>query len=163
MQEMRNINSLVFLITIVAVANLVACKSQSVVTSAPFDVNEKSYFQWISGKQGTKGTTIRIEGVVKSLNVSFSKLYFQNHEYEVVPQFRDNVFVVEGTSSEFRKREMNLSSDPADEYGNQPSVPEKKIPFDLKDDEAILLYTVNGLEGFYKISGIVKLDQVYKP
>ena len=160
---MRKINNFVFIISIVVATSLLACKSQSVATSAPFDVNEKSYFEWISGKQGTKGTTIRIEGVVKSLNVSFSKLYFQNQEYDVVPQFRDNTFVVEGTSSEFRKREMMLSLDPADEYGNQPSVPEKKIPFDLKDDEAILLYTVNGLEGFYKISDIVKLDQIYKP
>ncbi|MCA0933047.1 hypothetical protein LCM02_11335 [Lutimonas saemankumensis] len=154
---------LTFLITIVISAGLLGCKSQSVETSAPFEINEKSYFQWISGKQGTKGTTIRVEGRVKSLNVSFSKLYFQNNEYDVVPQFRDNIFVVEGTSSEFRNRELILSKDPADEYGNQPSIPKKKIPFDLKDDEAILLYTVNGLEGFYKISDIVKLDQVYKP
>ncbi|WKK65946.1 hypothetical protein [Lutimonas zeaxanthinifaciens] len=151
------------LMTVVISACLLSCKSQNVATSAPFEISEKSYFQWISGKQGTKGTTIRVEGRVKSLNVSFSKLYFQNHEYDVVPQFSDNVFVVEGTSSEFRNRELILSSDPADEYGNQPSLPKKKIPFDLKDDEAVLLYTVNGLEGFYKISDIVKLDQVYKP
>lgn len=149
--------------SLVVITSVLGCKSQSVETSAPFEINEKSYYQWISGKQGTQGTTIRIEGRIKSLNVSFSKLYFQNNEYSIVPQFSDNVFVVEGTSSEFRKRELILSSDPADEYGNQPNAPKKKIPFDLKDDEAVLLYTVNGLEGFYKISNIVKLDQVYKP
>lgn len=142
---------------------LLGCKSQSLETSAPFEINEKAYFYWVSPKQGTEGTTIRIAGRTKSLNVSFSKLFFQNHEYDVVPEYNSGGFIIEGTNSEFRKKDKVMHKDPAAEYGNEVSKIEKKIPFDLQNDEAILLYSVNGLEGYHKIKDIKQLDKVYMP
>lgn len=142
---------------------LVGCKSQSLETSAPFDINEKSYFYWESPKQGTEGTTIRIVGRTKSLNVSFSKLFFQNHEYGIVPEYRNDGFIIEGTFSKFGKEDKVMHIEGTAEYGNRASKTEKNIPFDLSDDEAILLYSVNGLEGYHKISGISKLDNVSIP
>jgi len=97
------------------------------------------------------------------LNISFSKLYFQNHEYVIVPEFNNDGFNIEGTFSKFREKEMIMHRDPAAEYGNEVPKMEKKIPFDLENDEAILLYSVNGLEGYHKIKGIKQLDKVYQP
>jgi hypothetical protein len=142
---------------------MIGCKSQIVENSAPFEIKEKSYFHWVGGKKGTQGTSIRIVGTTKSLNVSFSKVYFQNNEYGIVPLFSSDGFVIEGDFSEFKEKDLILSKDPAEEYGNQPSKPKKKIPFDLEEDEAILVYSVNGLDGFYKITGVKKLEKVYRP
>jgi len=139
------------------------CKTQSIETSAPFSIDEKTYFHWVGGKQGTQGTTIRLKGQTSSLNLSFSKIFFQNHEYDVVPQFSSNGFLLEASFSEFKDPVNILHKDPEKEYGNKPPSLEKKIPFDLKNDEAIILYSVNGQEGYHKVTGIKELDKEYRP
>lgn len=141
----------------------IGCKSQSLDSSVPFEIVEKSYFYWVGGKQGTEGTTIVLKGETSSMNISFSKLFFQNHEYDIVPEFNSYGFEIKGNFARFRTKDLVLDKDPAAEYGNTPAGQEKKIPFDLTDDEAILLYSVNGLEGYHKVSGIKQMDKVYMP
>lgn len=151
----------IFLFTIFLA--LVGCKSQNLREEAPFSIVEKSYFHWVGGKEGTRGTTIKLVGQTRSFNLSFSKLYFQGHEYDVVPEFTSNGFVIKGNFSEFREKDLNLDKDPVNEYGNTPAKPAEKIPFELNPDEAVLMYSVNGNEAFYKVSGIKELDKVYMP
>ena len=161
---MKAIKSIYVQMTITLLAVIViGCKSQSLETSVPFNIYEKTYFNWVAAKQGTEGTTIRLAGRTQSLNISFSKLFFQNHEYDIVPQFNSEGFLIEGTFSKFRDKEMIMHRDPAAEYGNEVSKIEKKIPFDLQNDEAILLYSVNGLEGYHKIKDIKQLEKITIP
>lgn len=148
---------------ILIVFTAISCKTQNVQKSIPFTIEEKLYFYWVGGKQGTEGTTIRLEGSTTLLNISFSKIYFQNHEYGIVPDFRSGYFILEGTHSRFREMNNTMTNDPVGEYGNKPPEVEKKIPFDIEDDEAILLYTLNGREEYYKITGIKQMDKVYRP
>ena len=72
---------------------LSGCKSQGGSSSAPFSVEEKTYVHWVSEQDGKSGTSIRITGTTKTLNLSFSKVFFQNHAYEVVPEFRGETFL----------------------------------------------------------------------
>lgn len=161
---MNRTRKVVVIVMLFGFISLIGCKSQSdLETSAPFTIEEKMYFYWVGGKQGTEGTTIRIEGSTTSLNLSFSKIYFQNHEYVVVPNYRGEYFILEGTQASFRQPEQVLSGNKYEEYGNQPPQIEKKIPFDLKDDEAIILYSVSGREGYHKVSNIKQLEKVYRP
>ena len=153
----------IFFISIILSVFFVGCKSQSLETSAPFEIVAKNYFYWVGGQKGTEGTTITLKGKTTSMNISFSKVFFQDREYNVVPEFNSAGFVIRGNYSKFRERELVMDKDPAAEYGNTAPDQEKKIPFDLKDDEAILLYTVNGREGYHKITGIKQLDKVYMP
>ncbi len=153
----------IYLFSIVLSVIFVGCKSQSLDTTVPFEIVEKSYFYWIGGKQGTEGTTIVLKGKTSSMNIAFSKIFFQNREYSVVPEFNSYGFTIKGNFSKFRSRDLVMDKDPAAEYGNTAPDQEKKIPFDLEDDEAILQYTVSGLEGYHKISGIKQLEKVYMP
>ena len=153
----------IYLFSFVLFLIMIGCKSQNLETSAPFEIGEKTYFYWVGGQKGTQGTTITLEGETTSSNISFSKLYFQNHEYDVSPEYNSYGFTITGNFSKFRERANVMHKDPLQEYGNKPPVPEKKIPFELEDDEAVLLYSVNGLEGYHKISGIKQLDKVYMP
>ena len=43
--------------------------------------------------------------------------------------------------------------DPRKEYGNKVPVLEN-IPFDLKADEAVVVYSKNGETGYYKLQGV---------
>ena len=153
----------IYLFSFVLFLIMIGCKSQNLETSAPFEIGEKTYFYWVGGQKGTQGTTITLEGETTSSNISFSKVYFQNHEYDVVPQFNGNDFVIAATMSEFHKADRIMSGDPVAEYGNRPPQIPKKIPFDLKNDEAVILYSVNGQESYHKISEVKKLETIYRP
>ena len=52
------------------------------------------------------------------------------------------------------KPDLIMSSDPREEYANK--MPEKsgKTPFEIKEDEAILVFTQNNKTKYYKITGI---------
>lgn len=160
---MKTIKSIHYYFLIVLSVSLIGCKSQDLETSAPFKIDEKAYFYWVSGKQGTEGTTISLRGNTQTLSVSFSKLYFQNHEYEIVPEFNNQGFLIQGTFSKFREPDRIMHKDAANETSNEAAKTKKKIPFDLEDDEAILLYSVNGREGYYKVKEIKQLDKVSMP
>jgi hypothetical protein len=136
------------------------CKSTLTQKKIPFTIDEKAYYQWVDGTEGARGTTITIKGNAKSLNLSFSKIYFQNQAYDVVPEFKGTDFVLSATKRELYKPDLVMSRDPEDEYGNKPpDAAKSKIPFDLEDDEAVLEYSVSGRESYYKVSGIEKLDK----
>jgi hypothetical protein len=136
---------------------LMGCKSQDGHSSAPFTIEEKTYFNWVSEPEGKSGTSFRISGTTKTMNLSFSKVYFQNHAYEVVPEFRGDTFVLAGEFSEIRP-ERKLHDDPREEYGNPAPPTGQKIPFELEQDEAVILYTVSGQEAFFKVSGMHRLQ-----
>ena len=139
------------------------CKTNVVQKKVPFTIDEKTYFHWVGGKQGTRGTTIRITGFTTTLNLSFSKIYFQNKEFDVVPQFNGNDFVLEATLSEFMPPDRVMSSDPLEEYGNAPPQTGNKIPFELEKDEAVIMYAVSGSESYVKVTGVKKLETQYRP
>ena len=161
---MKKVKSIyIYLIASLFIGLAVGCKTQSLETSAPFDITEKTYFYWVEGQRGTEGTSLRLMGKTTSLNVSFSKVYFQNHEYDIVPEYMHDGFSIQATFSKFIEKDKIMHKDPTSESGNQISDSEKKIPFDLKDDEAILLYSVNGREGYHKIKGMNQLEKVIRP
>ena len=152
---------MILLISLSAV--LFSCKSTSAQARAPFEINERSYFYWVEGKEGGKGTTIRMKGTSSTTNLSISKVYFQNHEYEVVPEWRGMDFSLTGNQISTYDKDKTMSSDPAEEFGNQVPPAGKRIPFDIEDDEAVIKYTVNGAEAFLKVTGIKRLETVYRP
>ena len=161
MKNFKSERKFAFLMIVLFLA--IGCKTQSLETSAPFSINEKEYFYWVGGKKGTQGTTVRFRGRTSSLNISFSKIFFQNHEYGVVPQFNSEGFLLEANFSEMRDPVNIMGTNPALENVNKPTNEKKNIPFDLEDDEAIILYSVNGREGYHKVTGIKKLEKEYRP
>ncbi|MFN4762083.1 hypothetical protein ACKGJN_03075 [Gillisia sp. Q332] len=52
------------------------------------------------------------------------------------------------------KQDLIMSSDPAEEYANKmPQMP-VKVPFELKEDEAVIVFKENNKKKYYKITGI---------
>jgi len=151
--------SLVLLIVILSFTN---CKTQNVDQAPPFTIHEKTYFYWVGGKKGTAGTEIRIKGVKTTTNVEFPTIFFQNHEYKIATEININGFVLIGNSTELIKKDMIMHEDSAGEYGNT-APNEKKIPFDLQKDEAVLVYSINGKDFYHKITGIKQLETVNYP
>ena len=54
--------------------------------------------------------------------------------------------------------DMVMSKDPKDEYGNQPPQMTEKSPFNIKRDEAIVVFTQNNETKYYKLTGIMEKE-----
>lgn len=153
----------IVLVIFIGLLSFTKCKTQNTQNTPPFKVTEKTYFNWAGGKKGSNGTTIKIAGTFSTTNLSFSKIYFQNREYDVVPEINGTEFSLVGKYTVLTKRENDMYSNSIDEYGNKAPIIEKKIPFDLQQDEAIIVYAISGKESYYKVKGVKQLETVSYP
>ena len=51
-------------------------------------------------------------------------------------------------------KDLIMSSDPAEEYANKMPQMLVKVPFELKEDEAVIVFKENNKRKYYKITGI---------
>lgn len=129
---------------------------------APFTIIEKSYFYYVSGKKATNGFKIQLVGTYDSRNLNFSAIYFHNRELKVVPNVHLDKFTLVGgyttlVSKDILVDEIALNDEVAKESSGDD------IPFELEDDEAVIVYQINGRYHYYKVSGIKKMETVYYP
>jgi hypothetical protein len=127
----------------------------------PFIIVEKSYFYYVSGKKATNGFKIQIVGTYDTTNLEFTTIYFQNRELKIIPNFHLDKFTLVGgyttlSSKDILVDEIALNNEVAKKDSND-------IPFELEDDQAVLVYQINGKDFYYKISDIEKLETVYYP
>ncbi len=150
------------LVIIITTFSLVQCKSQDSVVQkdVPFTINKKTYQYWTGGKEGSSGTDLIIKGNYDLSPLHFDSIFFHNKQEKVSAQVNSNMYTI--YIRVIDKKDLNMSNNPVDEYGN-PIPATKSIPFDLKEDEAVLVYNISGKEYYYKITGIVKLDPINYP
>jgi len=155
---MKKISLLILLISAMA---LTQCGEQKGVVqkNVPFTITEKTYQNWIGGKEGASGTFLRIKGDVKPYGIQFMSVFFHHKEQKVNATFEDGTFTIESNFFS-KKNDMNMTGDPSGEYGNKVPAADKDadFPFDLKSNEAVLYYHVNGKEYYYKVTDIKKLE-----
>ncbi|MDH3322437.1 MAG: hypothetical protein OEM04_05555 [Flavobacteriaceae bacterium] len=155
--------SIAAVLLVLPLFGLIQCKAQKTPAKAPFEITEKTYFYVVGGKEGSSGTNIKVVGTSKTRDLIFSAIFFQNHEYKIVPEFKGEVFVLQGSHTVTKRKDFNMVEDARAEYGNEAPKFEKKIPFELTKNEAVLVYRINGKEYFHKITHIKQLDTVYYP
>lgn len=156
------------MVLIITVSSLTQCKSQDnlLQKKTPFNITEKTYQYWIGGKEGSSGTNLVIKGDYDLSPLHFDTVFFQNREEKITAEFNSNqfqIFLRIASIDDPEKKNLIMSKNPEDEYGNKIPVKTKNIPFDLKEDEAVLLYNVNGKEYYYKVIGIKKLETIIYP
>jgi len=54
------------------------------------------------------------------------------------------------------KQDFIMSSDPKEEYVNKLPQKAEKVPFELQDDEAVIVFTQNNKTKYFKITGILE-------
>lgn len=138
-------------------ASFTMCKTQAVENEVPFTINQKTYNYWVSGEKGTNGINIKIVGNFNTTNLGFSTIFFQNREYKIVPRFTADRFTLIGSYGVLNTDEVLF------EKSEIKTAKNDNIPFELQDDEALLIYTINGGNNYYKIEGVKKLETVYLP
>ncbi|CAM4082910.1 hypothetical protein [Gillisia limnaea] len=89
---------------------------------------------------------------IQANRISLDSVYFRGMK-SALQQDPENTGVYTAQFNTGNK-ELIMSSDPAEEYANKvPQMP-VKVPFELKSDEALVVFKENNKKKYYRITGI---------
>ena len=151
------------ILTLVLVSFSQCSSAQKLQKKAPTTFGETYYEQWVSGvAEGPSGINVFIE--LRDESLQLDSIYFRGKvaKFEVKPSNK-TLFIGRFINESNDKKDIMMSSNSNEEYGNKaPELP-KKIPFELKDDECVVSYKSNGKTKYYKIANLVKKQSIDIP
>lgn len=109
-------------------------------------------FQDVYYTQGENGLDLHIPvAVIQDNRVNLESVYFRGMKSPLVQDSEQtNLF-----TANFSTNGMDImSSDPAEENKNRVPQKPEEVPFEIEDDEAILVFTQNDKTKYYKLTGI---------
>lgn len=86
--------------------------------------------------------------------IELDSVYFRGRSAELVSNANPAGYVAYFEISG-KDRDLVMHVDPKEEFGNKAPILEK-IPFELKNDEAVVVYTHNGKKAYFKIDNITE-------
>jgi len=115
--------------------------------------------KWVAGQQqGGSGYYIEIYPVQNGKTIQLEAVYFRGQKGEITKGKKTFV----ANLKEELPKDIQLSSDPSDEYEN--SLPtDSKLPFLLNDNECVISYIDNGLVKFLKVKNLKEKPAEYMP
>ncbi|OGS73696.1 MAG: hypothetical protein A3F91_14905 [Flavobacteria bacterium RIFCSPLOWO2_12_FULL_35_11] len=117
---------------------------------APFKVLEATYTNWAGEQPDKIGTTLRI--TINNKEIQLDSVYFRNNSASLkrVDSIENAIFTGSFTTSTI-PHDYILHSDPKEEFGNKPPVTVSKLPFEIKENEAVVSYFFKDKINYYKI------------
>lgn len=152
------------LILLMAIMGISGCSSQKkLVEEAPFEVGD-AYCTPVIGGREESGTGFKLEIPINrsgAQGITFDEVYFRGKVLASEAFVEGDEYVLRcAYNKPVGKPDIVMSSDPYDEVGNQPpslkKESERKFPFTLETDEAVLSYILPGSSkvNYVKIGGI---------
>lgn len=128
----------------------------------PFTINGASYNYWTGGRPEVSGIKV-ILNYTSDQKVTFDKIYFQKKEGSLEITKTNGVILLIGniSTSKLTGPDLILDIDPKEEMNN--TVPSIKIPFELKENEAVITYTYKGISSHCKVTGITQTVSEFYP
>ena len=116
----------------------------------PFKVLEATYANSVVEQTDLLVTTLKI--TINNKEIRLDSVYFRNHKAPLkhVESTKNSVFTGSFTTSA-TPHDYILSSDSKEEFGNKPPVTVSKLPFEIKDNEAVVSYVYKDKIRYYKI------------
>jgi hypothetical protein len=118
-------------------------------------LQEKAPAQFQQAYTTTDAASVKLfipVSAIQTERVELNSVYFRGRKaaLELHPE-RPGVYMANFDTG---KPDIIMHEDPREEYGNKvPEAPEK-VPFELDEDEAVIVFTENNTTKFYKITGI---------
>lgn len=148
-------------IYIVMAIGLMSCKTLKFEKNPPFQVTGATYNNWVGGQEGVSGMKVII-GFTASETITFKKVLFYNKEASTEIQEKEGKkYVVAFFDTSTRKdRDVIMDRDPKKEMQNK--APEKPL-FDLKENEAVIIYMDGATEKYVKVENIKRTKTDFYP
>lgn len=143
--------------------SFVTCKSISLDTKPPFKIKEASYKSWVGGQPGVHGINVYINYTSKTA-IDFDSIYFRNKTVKLETKKQKERKILIGyfnTSTINSKEDLLLHK----EASNSDSTKELEVPFPfiLKENEAVIRYTIANVVKYYKVSNLKKEASDFYP
>ncbi|NNC70180.1 MAG: hypothetical protein HKN90_05080 [Flavobacteriaceae bacterium] len=141
------------------------CDKNSFDKKSPVEF-KKMYFQdWVGGQPGASGTLVTLIGQKPTAQIDFDSIYFNKNVAKVKMQKNDDELTLTANFIKInpKDRDLILSGDPKEEFGNKPPKNVPKIPFELADNEAVVSYFLKGTKRYFRVKNIAKKKTLYYP
>ncbi|WP_299332664.1 hypothetical protein [uncultured Psychroserpens sp.] len=152
-----------FVIVIVMVSFSQCSSAQKLQKKAPVQFGEVYCQNWVAGvKGGSSGINLFIP--VENTLVDLDSVYFRGKVAKLEKKFNNNLLYIASFKTALNQpKDMVLSSDPKEEYGNQLPENPMRFPFELKDDECVISYKKDGKTLYYKLTNIIQRESLNYP
>ena len=138
------------------------CSSQKKLdVNAPFSIEQPSCTPYAGGREASgSGFVLRLPiSAMANSDITFEKVYFRGHILtpELLMEEKQQLLYCRYQRTPAEKPDIIMHADPMKEVGNQPpaeKVGTKEFPFELKAEEAVIAYRLEGKTKYTKISGI---------
>jgi hypothetical protein len=131
------------------------CGSTKFESNPPFKITKVEYYNWVGGVPGVRGTNVQINFKNKT-TIVFDSLYFKKRATKIKTSTPLYIIANYNTSRKLAS-DIIVHLDIKKEVKNKvPTI--NKIPFNLKENEAVLSYHENGEKKYIKIKNITKKD-----
>ncbi|MGB3775069.1 MAG: hypothetical protein WA951_07400 [Leeuwenhoekiella sp.] len=146
------ISSFFFLIML---QTLTGCaQNRQLVEEPPFTLSNTYYTSWIAQQpENSSGIDFFFEIGDKPDNVDFKQIFFKGDVAKIQAN-EDNTRYVAHFSSVKGQKDYKLSSDMSEEANNPRPYIATKSPVDIANDEALIVYSQNGKDYFFKMTNI---------
>ena len=138
------------------------CGSLHFEKNLPFEITAVVYENWIGGQPGIRGTNVKIN-YIKNTDFQFDSIYFRNKVAKLqTKKATSGKLVIGYFNTSTRQNDFVLDANPTKELNN-PVPLIKKFPFELKENEAVISYKINGKLAYYKIKSLQKEKSIPIP
>ena len=130
--------------------------SSTFIKKPPFIVDSASYYKHTGGILESANTEVYIKYNFLDNSFNFEDLYFQEGRAKIsIKKIEGDQYIyAKFNSTTNTNNDFILDRDPKKEYGNKP--PKQKIPFELKENEAVISYSKNGEIKYFKVENLKK-------
>lgn len=154
------------LLTIITIASLSFSQCASTYKlqeTTPMVFGQVYYQSWVAGvKGGGSGVNLYIPIEKNPKNMVLDSVYYKSKRL-ALEQANPNLYVGRIRNIANQKPDIIMSNEPYAEYGNSVPQIQYSIPFELKDDECVLVYTEGENQKYYKLTGIIKKEPLLYP
>ena len=157
----------VFVMAIIMISFSQCSSAQKLQSKALVKFGQAYYQNWVAGVQGGgSGIDIFIPVEQKTSReiIKLDSVYFRGKvtKLERKPNTA-SLFIGRFTSEKYQKKDIIMSSNPKDEYGNEAPKLKVKIPFELKENECVVSYIEDNKVKYFKIENVMEKQTLYYP
>lgn len=160
----KGINKIATLILILVVmSSFSQCSgSKDLDKKAPLNIEKAFYQSWVAGVEGG-GSGINVFLPTKERTMELDSIYFRGQSAKLEWNEETSEYVGRFTTALNQKKDIIMSGDSKEEYGNEMPVPQSSIPFELKQDECIISYSREGKTRYFKLEKLVEKPSIPYP
>lgn len=141
-----------YLFLFVSTFLITQCKTVQFDTHPPFKITKAIYKNWSGGQPGVSGTNVFINYTSEN-TIVFDSIYFKNKVTKIAFIKSENSKQIAGyfNTSTRKNEDIILHQNATKELKNK--IPKtKKIPFELKQTEAVISYKEKGKTNYFKVT-----------